>query len=130
MEQPAQPPFGGPDGGAARRDERAAKRFACSGRAKVTSGNGVTHDGKMFDISRTGGCVMLENRIPIGTLCSEHNVVFKAVKTQDFIVQAVCMHATLVGDKGFKHGFQFERPGDQAMKAIAALTESTGTPFA
>lgn len=129
MNQPAQPPSGGPDGGATRRDERAAKRFPCSGRAKVSSGGGVTHDGKMFDISRTGGCIMLENRIAIGTSCSVHIVVFKAGKTHDFMVQAKCVHATLVGDKGFKHGFEFERPSDLAMKSIAALTDSTGAVF-
>ena len=129
MDNSMQPPFGGPDGGASRRDERAAKRFPCSGRAKVTSSNGVTQDGKMFDISRTGGCIMLETRIAIGASYSVNIVVFKTGKTQNFTVQAKCVHATLVGDLGFKHGFEFERPSDLAMKSIAALTDSTGAVF-
>jgi hypothetical protein len=120
---------GGSDGGSSRRDERAAKRFPCSGRARVTATNGVAHDGKMFDISRNGGCIMLENRIAIGATYSVRIVVFKAGKTQDFNVQAKCMHATLVGDQGFKHGFEFDHPTDLAMKSIAALTDSTGAVF-
>ena len=122
-------PKGGQDGGAPRRDERAAKRFPCSGRAQVKSTTGATQDGKMFDISRTGGCIMLQNRVAIGASYSVHVVVFKAGKTHDFNVQAKCVHATLVGDQGFKHGFEFEHPTDLAMKSIAALTDSTGTVF-
>lgn len=129
MQSPFGGPNGGPDGGASRRDERAAKRFPCSGRAKLTAGNGVIQDGKMFDISRTGGCIMLEARVAIGASYSVHVVVFKAGKTHDFTVQAKCVHATLVGTQGFKHGFEFERPSDLAMKSIAALTDSTGAVF-
>lgn len=129
MDNSMQSPFGAQDGGASRRDERAAKRFPCSGRAKVTASNAVAHDGKMFDISRTGGCIMLETRIAIGASYTLHIVVFKAGKTHNFSVQAKCMHATLVGDQGFKHGFEFERPSDLAMKSIAALTDSTGAVF-
>ena len=119
----------GPDGGASRRDERAAKRFPCSGRAKVLAGNGAVHEGKTFDISRTGVCVMLQNRVAIGATYSVTVAVFKTGRSHDFTVQAKCMHATLVGELGFKHGFEFAQPGDAAMKSISALTDTTGAFF-
>jgi hypothetical protein len=122
-------PIGGPLPGAARRDERAAKRYSCSGRAKLSGGSMTPMDGKMFDISRTGCCVMLENRVAMGASYTLGIAVFKAGKTHNFNVQARCVHATLVGNQGFKHGFEFERPNDDALKCIASLTETTVSTF-
>ena len=117
------------DGASIRRDERAAKRVPCSGRAKVAHSNGLLQEGKTFDISRSGVYIMLENRVPIGASYSITIAVFKAGQTHNFTVQAKCVHATLVGEMGFKHGFEFERPGDAAMKSISTLTDTTGAVF-
>jgi hypothetical protein len=115
--------------GTARREERAAKRYPCSGRAKLSGGAMSPMDGKMFDISHSGCCVMIEDRVAIGATYTLAIAVFKAGKTHNFSVQARSVHATLVGTQGFKHGFEFVRPSDEALKCIASLTETTVSTF-
>jgi len=79
----------------------------------------------MFDISMTGCSVLIEHRIPLREMYTLSINVFKNGNNHDFVVQARCIHASLVGDKGFKHGFEFSSPSQIAQRSIAALTDSS-----
>lgn len=105
-----------------REDERAAKRFPCNGRAKVLTSAGQTVDGRMFDISLLGASVMLECHLTRERRCTITVSVFKAGKLHHFQVQATLMHSSLAGQRGFKHGFEFDKPDSNAAKALVGLT--------
>jgi len=110
--------------GATRQDERAAKRYPCSGRAKILTNHGRSIDGRMFDISMTGASVLLEDRIPFDGRCTITISVYKAGVLHHFQVQARFVHASLAGQTGFKHGFEFDTPDSVATKSLAALTHT------
>jgi hypothetical protein len=131
-------PFGdsgadGPDSGkagASRQDERAAKRYPCSGRAKILTSTGRSIDGRMFDISMTGASLLLEDRVAFEGRCTITISVYKAGTLHHFQVRARFVHASLAGQSGFKHGFEFETPDSAATKALAALTHTPPSALA
>lgn len=128
----AQNPFGGAredlagvdKKGPARPDERAAKRYPCSGRAKVLTSSGRSIDGRMFDVSMTGASVLLEDRVSFNGRCTITVSVYKGGTLHHFQVTARFVHASLAGQSGFKHGFGFDAPDAAATKSLAALTHT------
>lgn len=110
--------------GASRQDERAAKRYPCSGRAKILTSAGRAVDGRMFDISMTGASVLLEDRIQFAGRCTMTISVYRGGVLHHFQVTARFVHASLAGQNGFKHGFEFETPDASATKALATLTHT------
>lgn len=115
---------GASSSGATRQEARAAKRFPCSGRAKILTNSGRSIDGRMFDISMTGASVLLEDRVVFNGRCTITISVYKAGVLHHFQVQARFVHASLAGQTGFKHGFEFEKPDGAATKSLAALTHT------
>ena len=91
----------------------------------MLASSGQAWEGRTFDISMSGVSVMLENRIVLKETYTLHIRVFKNGEGHDFTVAGRCVHASLVGDRGFKHGFEFASPSAAAQRAIAALTESS-----
>lgn len=110
--------------GATRQDERAAKRYPCSGRAKILTNSGRSIDGRMFDISMTGASVLLDDRVPFDGRCTITVSVYKGGVLHHFQVHARFVHASLAGQTGFKHGFEFDAPDSAATKSLAALTHT------
>ena len=107
-----------------RQDERAAKRYPCSGKAKIVTSSGGTIDGRMFDISMTGASVLLDDRANFGARCTIAITVYKSGILHNFQVTARFVHASLAGQTGFKHGFEFDNPDNNAVKSLAALTNT------
>ena len=116
--------------GANRQDGRAAKRYPCSGRAKILTSAGRSIDGRMFDISMTGASLLLEDRITFEGGCTITISVYKAGTLHHFQVRARFVHASLAGQTGFKHGFEFDAPDQSATKALAALTHTPRSALA
>ena len=105
----------------ARREERAAKRHPCSGRANVVLRSGVSQEGRIFDISLSGVGVLLDNRMPMNAAATLTLAVYKAGVNHLFAVEARLVHASLLGQTGFRHGFEFIAPDAVARRSIAAL---------
>jgi hypothetical protein len=116
--------IGGTKAGTSRQDERAAKRYPCSGRAKVLTAKGRSLDGRMFDISMNGVSLLLEERIAFDAPCTITISVYKGGVLHHFQVQARFVHASLAGQSGFKHGFEFQSLDNTATHALAALTHT------
>lgn len=109
---------------AARPEERAAQRYPCSGRAKILTSGGRSIDGRMFDISMTGASVLMEERVSFDGRCTLTVSVYKGGTLHHFQVRARFVHASLAGQSGFKHGFEFDAPDSSASKALATLTQT------
>lgn len=122
-------PFASAKAGATRQDERAAKRHPCSGRAKVLTSSGRSFDGRMFDISMTGTSILLDDRIAFNERCTITVSVYKSGALHHFQVRARFVHASLAGQSGFKHGFEFDSPDSNATKALNGLTYGSASPF-
>jgi hypothetical protein len=121
---------GGAKTGANRQDERTAKRYPCSGRAKILTAKGRSIDGRMFDISMTGASLLLEDRIPFDAPCTITISVYKGGVLHHFQVHARFVHASLAGQTGFKHGFEFQGLDNAATQALAALTHTPPSALA
>ncbi len=113
-----------------RQEERAAKRFPCSGKAKILTADGRSIDARMFDISMTGASLFAEDRITFHAPCTLTISVYKGGALHHFQVRARFVHASLAGHSGFKHGFEFQNPDSAATYALAALTHAPSTPIA
>ena len=107
-----------------RQEERAAKRYPCSGKARIVTSSGATVEGRMFDISMTGASVLLDDRANFGTRCTIAITVYKGGTLHNIQATARFVHASLAGQSGFKHGFEFDSPDAAAVKSLAALTNT------
>jgi hypothetical protein len=78
----------------------------------------------MFDVSMTGASILLEDRIPFEAPCTITISVYKGGVLHHFQVQARFVHASLAGQSGFKHGFEFQPLDSTATHALATLTHT------
>jgi hypothetical protein len=86
-------------------------------------------DGAMFDISKSGASVVLELKMPMNQWYTLKISVFKDGVVHNFAVNGRCVHASLARESGFKHGFEFDKPNEAALRSINALTDPTNTRF-
>lgn len=103
------------------KDGRAVERKRISGRARVVRAGAQTVDGKMFDLSETGACILLDSMLPSKAACVLEIEIFHDGKRYVFSTQAQAVYGIFSSGKGFKVGFQFGTRSPEAIKSIAAL---------
>jgi hypothetical protein len=103
------------------KDGRAVERKRISGRARVVRAGAQPLVGKMFDISETGACILLDSMLPNKAACVLEIEIFNDGQRYAFSTQAQAVYGIFSSGKGFKVGFQFGPRSPEASKSIAAL---------
>ena len=103
------------------KDGRAVERKRIGGRALVVRAGAQPVDGKMFDLSDTGACILLDNMLPNKALCVLEVEIFHNGQRYVFSTPAQAVYGIFSSGKGFKVGFQFGPRSPEASKSIAAL---------
>jgi hypothetical protein len=114
--QPPQPASAGPA-----KNGRAVERKRMSGRARVARPGLPPLIGKMYDLSETGACILLDSMLPNKAPCVLEIEIFHDGKRHVFSTQAQAVYGIFSSGKGFKVGFQFGPRSPEASKSIAAL---------
>lgn len=103
------------------KDGRAMERKRIGGRARVVRAGADAVVGKMYDISETGACILLDSMLPTKAACMLEIEIFHDGKRHLFTTQAQAVYGIFSSGKGFKVGFQFGPRSPEASKSIAAL---------
>lgn len=101
-----------------RQNERGQERIRVYGRASLSFPDGVSVDGKIYDMTRTGISVVLDSRLAMKRAYALHINIFRNGRLHNLRIQALAIHESLVGKQGFKHGFQFVTLTDEFTRAI------------
>ncbi len=102
-------------------DGRVIRRVRVFGRVSIIAAGGVAHPGRIHDLALTGIAVMVDARLVDGMRYTLHLNIFRNGRLHDIRLLARCVHATLVGGVGFRHGFQFESVGDAVRHALGEV---------
>lgn len=97
------------------------ERKRIGGRARVVRAGADAVVGKMYDISETGACILLDSMLPTKAACMLEIEIFHDGKRHLFTTQAQAVYGIFSSGKGFKVGFQFGPRSPEASKSIAAL---------
>ena len=97
-------------------EHRASARIRVSGWATVTQTASPAYKARLFDLSTEGVSLFLDEQL---SLRQTYHLALGGYRNGRMValqVQALCLHATLVGNSGFKHGFYFQefRQGNPA----------------
>lgn len=103
------------------KDGRAVERKRIGGRARVVRTGAQPVIGKMYDISETGACIVLDGMLPSKSACMLEFEIFHNGQRHVFSTQALVVYGIFSSGKGFKVGFQFGPRSPEASKSIAAL---------
>lgn len=101
-----------------RQNERGLERIRVYGRASLSLPNGVSVEGRIYDMTRTGISVVLDSRLAMKREYALHINIFRNGRLHNLRIQVLAIHESLVGKQGFKHGFQFVTPTDEFTRAI------------
>lgn len=105
------------------KDGRAVERKRMGGRARVVRAGAQPVVGKMFDLSETGACILLDSMLPDKAACMLEVEIFQNGQRYVFSTPAQAVYGIFSSGKGFKVGFQFGPRSPEASKTIAALME-------
>jgi len=98
------------------RELRTSARIRVSGWATVAQTASPAFQARMFDLSTEGVSLFLDDQLPLRQTYHLALGGYRNGRMVALQVQALCLHATLVGSSGFKHGFHFQnfRQGNPA----------------
>ncbi|MEI8326313.1 MAG: PilZ domain-containing protein [Betaproteobacteria bacterium] len=99
-------------------DGRVIRRTRIFGRVSIIAADGVAQLGSIHDLAFGGIAVMAEARLMNGMHYTLHLNIFRNGRLHDLRLKARCIHATLVGGAGFRHGFEFESVSDAVRQAL------------
>ena len=102
-------------------DARGQQRLRIYGRASLTLPDGKVLPGSIFDMSPHGVSVLLDCRVAMHQSYTLQLYLYRNGKLHILRLPAISIHETLLGCKGFKHGFQFGAHSDAINQALAEI---------
>jgi hypothetical protein len=104
-----------------RLNERKQARTRVHGRASLLLPGGVLLDGRVYDMTRHGISVLLDTRLVMKNTYTLQISIFQHGQLHNLSIQVLSIHESLVGQLGFKHGFQFVALTDDITRSIEAI---------
>ena len=87
---------------------KASARIRVNGWATVRQTASPAYKARLFDLSTEGASLFLDDQLPLRQTYHLTLGGYRNGRMVEVQVQALCLHATLVGASGFKHGFYFQ----------------------
>jgi hypothetical protein len=101
-----------------RQDERKQARARVHGRASLLLPGGGLLAGSVYDMTRHGISVLLDTRLAMQKAYTLQISIFQRGRLHNLSIQVLSIHESLVGQLGFKHGFQFVALTDDITRSI------------
>jgi hypothetical protein len=99
-------------------DGRAQQRTRIYGRANLALPGGSLLTGTIYDMTHNGISVLLDCRLTLHKPYLLQINIYRNGKLHLLRLQAQCVHETLSGSQGFRHGFQFATHSEALRQAL------------
>lgn len=105
------------------RVHRAPVRIRVNGWATVRQTASPLYKARLHELSTEGASLFLDDQLPQRQTYHLTLGGYRNGRTVEVQVQALCLHSTLVGASGFKHGFHFQSFQQGSPSDIQAFLE-------
>ena len=102
-------------------DGRAQQRTRVYGRASLPLPSNGSVSGNVYDMTHGGISILLDRRLPMGQTYTLQLSIYRNGKLHRLSLPALCIHESLMGGQGFKHGFQFAAHSDTVRQALGEV---------
>jgi hypothetical protein len=102
-------------------ENRSAARLRTPGWANIEFANSIVKSDRLYDISQAGISLFLDIQLPSRQEYLLKLSVYHNGKVHLLDVRARCVHSSLVGVSGFRHGFNFSSMGENAQDALRGI---------